>query len=178
MTASRQEWIVSISFVAPKGSPESVGFDQLMRWNALLEEMGAEFPSVGGGGNRYNATLSVNSTSCERASQIGRNIAVHSAHTVGLPAWPVTTIHALDMAGVQREIETHRMPKLVTLAGVADILDTTPAQARNATRRKGFPHPAYKFATGSLWFAAGVEAWQQRQLGTGPKPPEGWTQVS
>jgi hypothetical protein len=161
-----------VSFEAT-GAPGVVLEDALEELLDLLVERGGAV-STSSARDRYGAIFSVEERveNVAAAVAVGYDVFTELAEKAGLPDWPVERAEALTDDEQDHDLKRSRLPELVGVSEVADILGVTRQRASALAKSPDFPDPVATLASGPVWTRPSltrfIDEWPRRE-GRPPK---------
>ncbi len=156
--------------VEAKGPPDATGVDDDVLGD-LLDALAPLHPSVGGSHCSWTARVSVEAADPVAAATMATGAVCSAAGGVGLPAWPLSRVEAVDEEVLATELEEPNLPEFLGATEAAALLGVSRQRLYQLRSDGRFPAPLLELAGGPIWMRAAVDAflesWDRR---SGPKP--------
>lgn len=160
-------WSVLVEAQGPLGVT-GAGGDVL---DDFLDALAPLHPSVGGSQSSWTARVSVEAPDPVAAATVATGAVCSAAGSVGLPAWPLSRVEAVDEDVLAVELEEPNLPDLLGATEAAALLGVSRQRLHQLRSDGRFPSPLLELAGGPIWMRAAVEAflesWDRR---SGRKP--------
>lgn len=160
-------WSVLVEAKGPSGD---IGADDDVL-DDFLDVLAPLHPSVGGSHCSWTARVSVEAPDPVTAAMEATGAVCSAAGGVGLPAWPLSRVEAVDEDVLATELEEPNIPELLGATEAAALLGVSRQRLHQLRSDGRFPSPLMELAGGPIWMRAAVDAflesWDRR---SGPKP--------
>ncbi|HUR18206.1 MAG TPA: hypothetical protein VMZ51_04630 [Acidimicrobiales bacterium] len=152
-----EERSVAIEIALEEGDEEIPDLEsKLSVLRAAIVDRGG-VPLVSKDGRRYGARFFVTSPGAESAIEEGVEALQGAAKSVGLPEEPVVDAEASTLAELTSEEPDQKVPDLIGVTELADLLGVSNQLVTVLVRAKGFPPPVAELNAGPVWKLASID---------------------
>jgi hypothetical protein len=145
------------------------------RLDIFLDALQHAHGAVGGGGRRYQATMSVlGQANATDAADAGLREFDRARVKADLPEWPVVRLECVTEAELEQSLATPVLPELAGVAEAAEMLSVSKQRVSQlAAEHADFPSPVVMLRATPVWYVSGIRGFAgrwQRKAGRPPKP--------
>ncbi|MGH8907689.1 MAG: hypothetical protein ACRD0K_14495 [Egibacteraceae bacterium] len=134
------------------------------RLDLLLDALAPVSGVVGGAGLRWDAQVSVSAEHAPGAIECAVDLITSAASEVGLPAWPVFRVEAVEEHTLEDELSASNFPDLVGVAEAAQLLGVSKQRVSTMAREhRSFPRPMVELAAGPVWLRGAIESFRDQR---------------
>jgi len=131
------------------------------RLEAFAERLRSHHGVVGGGGDHYDAQLSLEGDHLAEVVTAALAVFAEARAAVGLPAWPYVELEAKTEAALNAELSKPPFPEVVGATEAARMLGVSRQRLYQLAERDDFPPPMVQLAAGPVWLTNSIRAFER-----------------
>lgn len=168
---SEVNWSVRIELAGKGPAPDPGDLFDLLEYLAPLHASVTGSPEEPADGrSRYGASLLVEAEEVSDAVTRATSAFFAGVTKFGLPAWPLGRVEVMSEEELDAELARPSFPRLLGIAELARLLDTSKQRASQVARTAAFPKPVAELAAGPVWTEPSVRRFVEHWTRTPGRP--------